>query len=179
MRWRVKVTVGALCAPVVAQLSDQAYWRDVVVPKLKALRSVTSVDHPGPLASTVRPCVTSRTSRNGHHARLTVGALLCTPQVGVHRYCGTIARLEDGCSDPRRTRELVKLAAPVSSLEDLRRGMKVCGTVRNVTHFGAFIDIGLHKVGQDYGHACTRPWCTGSGLRTVGPAPLLPILYLV
>jgi transcriptional accessory protein Tex/SPT6 len=34
----------------------------------------------------------------------------------------------------------------VTSLSDLRRGAVVTGKVTNVTHFGAFVDIG---VGQD------------------------------
>ena len=33
------------------------------------------------------------------------------------------------------------------SMEDLKSGMKLTGTVRNVIDFGAFVDIGVHQDG--------------------------------
>ena len=39
------------------------------------------------------------------------------------------------------------LRSDVLSLEDLKDGMKLAGTVRNVTDFGAFVDIGVHQDG--------------------------------
>ena len=39
------------------------------------------------------------------------------------------------------------LKSDVLELSDLRVGMKLQGTVRNVVDFGAFIDIGLHEDG--------------------------------
>ena len=33
------------------------------------------------------------------------------------------------------------------SMEDLKTGMKLKGTVRNVIDFGAFVDIGVHQDG--------------------------------
>ncbi len=39
------------------------------------------------------------------------------------------------------------LKSDILELEDLRVGMKLQGTVRNVVSFGAFIDIGLHNDG--------------------------------
>jgi uncharacterized protein len=35
----------------------------------------------------------------------------------------------------------------VMSIEDLKVGMELTGTVRNVVDFGAFIDIGVHQDG--------------------------------
>jgi uncharacterized protein len=35
----------------------------------------------------------------------------------------------------------------VSEIEDLKPGMKLKGTVTNVTNFGAFVDIGVHQDG--------------------------------
>jgi uncharacterized protein len=35
----------------------------------------------------------------------------------------------------------------VLSIEDLKVGMELTGTVRNVVDFGAFIDIGVHQDG--------------------------------
>ena len=39
------------------------------------------------------------------------------------------------------------LKSDILELEDLKVGMKLQGTVRNVVSFGAFIDIGLHNDG--------------------------------
>ena len=39
------------------------------------------------------------------------------------------------------------LKSDVLSIDDLKVGMKLQGTVRNVVDFGAFIDIGLHNDG--------------------------------
>ena len=33
------------------------------------------------------------------------------------------------------------------SMQDLKLGMKIKGTVSNVTNFGAFVDIGVHQDG--------------------------------
>ena len=48
--------------------------------------------------------------------------------------------------DPRKTFKAVKFA-DVHSLEDLREGMVLPGLVTNVTNFGAFVDIGVHRDG--------------------------------
>jgi uncharacterized protein len=39
------------------------------------------------------------------------------------------------------------LKSDVLKLEDLKEGMKLSGTVRNVTDFGAFVDIGVKQDG--------------------------------
>ena len=39
------------------------------------------------------------------------------------------------------------LRADLMDINDLVPGMKIKGTVRNVTDFGAFIDIGVHQDG--------------------------------
>lgn len=39
------------------------------------------------------------------------------------------------------------LRSDILDIKDLKKGMKLTGTVRNVTSFGAFIDIGLHDDG--------------------------------
>jgi uncharacterized protein len=35
----------------------------------------------------------------------------------------------------------------VTSIDDVERGMRLEGVVTNVTHFGAFVDIGVHQDG--------------------------------
>ena len=49
--------------------------------------------------------------------------------------------------DPRDEMMQPLLKSDVLNLEDLKIGMKLQGTVRNVVDFGAFIDIGLHEDG--------------------------------
>jgi len=49
--------------------------------------------------------------------------------------------------DPRDEMPQPLLKSDVLELEDLKAGMKLQGTVRNVVDFGAFIDIGLHEDG--------------------------------
>ena len=49
--------------------------------------------------------------------------------------------------DPRDSLEGPILKKGVLQLEDLTPGMELQGTVRNVTSFGAFVDIGLHEDG--------------------------------
>jgi len=49
--------------------------------------------------------------------------------------------------DPRDMFDKPLLKSEVLKLEDLKRGMKLQGTVRNVVDFGAFIDIGIKNDG--------------------------------
>ena len=49
--------------------------------------------------------------------------------------------------DPRDEMPQPILKSDILHIEDLKKGMKLQGTVRNVVDFGAFIDIGLHNDG--------------------------------
>ena len=49
--------------------------------------------------------------------------------------------------DPRDSVEQPLLREDVMSIEDLKPDMLLTGTVRNVTDFGAFVDIGVHRDG--------------------------------
>ena len=49
--------------------------------------------------------------------------------------------------DPRDEMPKPLLKSDVLEVKDLKKGMKLQGTVRNVVDFGAFIDIGLHNDG--------------------------------
>lgn len=49
--------------------------------------------------------------------------------------------------DPRDSLDAPLLRADVMELKDLKPGMQLQGTVRNVTSFGAFVDIGVHEDG--------------------------------
>ncbi|GAB6049189.1 Tex family protein [Hydrogenophilus islandicus] len=49
--------------------------------------------------------------------------------------------------DPRGTFQTVRYREGVETLDDLHEGMWLEGVVTNVTHFGAFVDIGVHQDG--------------------------------
>jgi len=49
--------------------------------------------------------------------------------------------------DPRATFEPVRFSASIRTLEDVVPEMRLEGVVTNVTHFGAFVDIGVHQDG--------------------------------
>ena len=48
---------------------------------------------------------------------------------------------------PREDGLRLMFSDEVSEIEDLKPGMKLKGTVTNVTAFGAFVDIGVHQDG--------------------------------
>lgn len=52
--------------------------------------------------------------------------------------------LVNGVIDPRDEIKQMTLRSDILTIDDLQIGMSLEGTVRNVTSFGAFIDIGLH-----------------------------------
>ncbi|HJN46521.1 MAG: Tex family protein [Vicinamibacterales bacterium] len=49
--------------------------------------------------------------------------------------------------DPRQAYEPLRFAEGVDSIDDVATGMRLEGVVTNVTHFGAFVDIGVHQDG--------------------------------
>ncbi len=58
-----------------------------------------------------------------------------------------VAELNKPGRDPRDELPPPLLRADVLTMEDLKPGMELKGTVRNVTDFGAFVDIGVHRDG--------------------------------
>lgn len=58
-----------------------------------------------------------------------------------------IKELEKPGRDPRDELPAPMLRTEIMSMEDLKTGMKLKGTVRNVIDFGAFVDIGVHQDG--------------------------------
>jgi uncharacterized protein len=58
-----------------------------------------------------------------------------------------IAALQKPGRDPREELEPPLLRSDVLSMEDLKPGMELMGTVRNVVDFGAFVDIGVKQDG--------------------------------
>lgn len=67
--------------------------------------------------------------------------------VGVPTLEDIIKSLTAPNRDPRDEFETPILKSDVLSIEDLKEGMKLSGTVRNVVDFGAFVDIGVKQDG--------------------------------
>lgn len=58
-----------------------------------------------------------------------------------------LKELEKPARDPREEMPKPILRTDVMTMEDLKEGMVLKGTVRNVIDFGAFVDIGVHEDG--------------------------------
>ena len=59
-----------------------------------------------------------------------------------------LAELEKPGRDPRAGFSAFAFAEGVNKIEDLRPGLELPGIVTNVTKFGAFVDIGVHRDGM-------------------------------
>ena len=67
--------------------------------------------------------------------------------VGVHTLRDIAQALQKPGRDPRDELPPPRLRTDVMSMSDLKPGMRMTGTVRNVIDFGAFVDIGVHQDG--------------------------------
>ena len=67
--------------------------------------------------------------------------------IGVPTLEDIIKELEKPGRDPREDMPAPVLRSDVLKMEDLKEGMVLKGTVRNVIDFGAFVDIGVHQDG--------------------------------
>ena len=66
---------------------------------------------------------------------------------GRYTITDVLAELEKPGRDPRPEFKTANLRDDVETMADLQEGMKLEGTVTNVTNFGAFVDIGVHQDG--------------------------------
>lgn len=67
--------------------------------------------------------------------------------IGVPTLEDIMRELEKPGRDPRDEAPAPALRSDVLSIEDLKEGMVLTGTVRNVIDFGVFVDIGVHQDG--------------------------------
>lgn len=67
--------------------------------------------------------------------------------IGEITLCDILKELEKPARDPRDEMPLPILRTDVLEMKDLKEGMVLKGTVRNVIDFGAFVDIGVHQDG--------------------------------
>ena len=70
-----------------------------------------------------------------------------TGGIGQYTIGDILKELEKPGRDPRSPIEEFRFADGVSSMEDLKPGMKVPGIVTNITNFGAFVDVGVKQDG--------------------------------
>jgi uncharacterized protein len=68
-------------------------------------------------------------------------------QVGLPTVQDILAELAKPGRDPRSEFRAATFTEGVNELEDLRVGMILEGVITNVTHFGAFVDVGVHQDG--------------------------------
>ncbi len=66
-------------------------------------------------------------------------------QFGMPTVEDIIAELTKPGRDPRSDFKVVQFNDQVNKMEDLKENMVLEGVITNVTHFGAFIDIGVHQ----------------------------------
>ncbi|MEE3356153.1 MAG: S1 RNA-binding domain-containing protein, partial [Candidatus Weimeria sp.] len=67
--------------------------------------------------------------------------------IGLPTLTDILKELEKPGRDPREDMPRPILRSDVLSMEDLKPGMVLKGTVRNIVDFGAFVDIGVHQDG--------------------------------
>ncbi len=66
---------------------------------------------------------------------------------GVETLADIISELEKPGRDPRQKASSFSFDESISDINDLREGMILPGIVNNITDFGAFVDLGIHKSG--------------------------------
>jgi len=91
----------------------------------------------------------SRLAREVAHLRreMDLDELAETLDTGRHTLEDILEALARPGRDPRDDLEGPVLRSDVLTIEDLRQGMLLKGTVRNVVDFGAFVDIGVKRNG--------------------------------
>ena len=67
--------------------------------------------------------------------------------VGLPTLADILSELKKPGRDPRDDLPKPVLRTDVLDIKDLKPGMELTGTVRNVIDFGAFVDIGVHQDG--------------------------------
>ena len=68
-------------------------------------------------------------------------------EIGEITLCDIVKELEKPARDPRDEMPKPILRTDVLDMKDLKEGMELKGTVRNVIDFGVFVDIGVHQDG--------------------------------
>jgi uncharacterized protein len=70
-----------------------------------------------------------------------------TDEVGLPTLTDILHELQKPSRDPRTQAEVFHFDDSVHTIEDLQVGMVLPGIVTNISNFGAFVDLGVHKDG--------------------------------
>lgn len=98
------------------------------------------------IAAQTGRCVASLVGDSATLASLSPAAF-ADQRFGVPTVSDIIAELDKPGRDPRPAFRAAEFRDGVETLSDLEPGMVLEGSVTNVTHFGAFVDIGVHQDG--------------------------------
>ena len=80
-----------------------------------------------------------------------------TETIGQFTIEDILKELEKPGRDPRSAIEEFRFADGVSTMEDLKPGIKVPGIITNITNFGAFVNVGVKQDGLVHiSHLCNR-----------------------
>ncbi len=90
--------------------------------------------------------LSSLVGNSGLASRIEV-ARYVTDGVGEPTLRDIVEELKKPGRDPRDRFDPPKFREDVTTIDDLREGMKLEGVVTNVTAFGAFVDVGVHRDG--------------------------------
>lgn len=91
--------------------------------------------------------IAAGTLKDIHKSIQNINALATELGIGEMTLEDIIKELEKPGRDPREDMPRPILKSDVLEMKDLKPGMQLKGTVRNVIDFGAFIDIGVHQDG--------------------------------
>jgi protein Tex len=103
------------------------------------------------------PIVERMSKKLGVHAKTLVGNATLSQKLrpeefvegkfGIPTISDIISELGKPGRDPRSEFRAVKFDDKINAIEDLKPGLVLEGVITNVTHFGAFIDLGVHQDG--------------------------------
>jgi len=68
-------------------------------------------------------------------------------EIGSYTLNDILEELKKPGRDPRDDHQEVQFSETIQDMKDLQVGMHLQGVVTNITHFGAFVDIGVHQDG--------------------------------
>ena len=111
--------------------------------------------------SAVHPERYALVERMANDCHCTVSDLIkdkaCREEIDIKKYISNdvgeptlvdiMRELEKPGRDPREGVTAVEFDENITDIKDLREGMELNGIVTNITQFGAFVDIGVHKEG--------------------------------
>lgn len=92
-------------------------------------------------------CTVSDLMRDATRRKTIDPARYSTDTVGLPTLHDILAELAKPGRDPREVFEAFAFAPGIEKIGDLKPGMKLPGIVTNVTAFGAFVDVGVHRDG--------------------------------